>query len=193
VQRRAAPPRTRLAVALQLDRASVAHGLGRLLVLAAVGAVDDDELRPTAVDARHVGRLEWQHHQCCPVATAVATPRRSPEAANALREPNREARPSGFEPETLFRRRPLYQLAIPVLIGNHLHSGSFRGDTSGHEEPRGDTVCSHLVPTRVPTDARLGGARRGLPQPGPPGRSKCGPGLPASTLLSWHRRVAGSM
>jgi hypothetical protein len=67
-------------------------------VLAAVGALDHDELRPTPVDARHVGRLESQHHQCCPVATAA--PGRSPEAANALRKPNRKARPSGFEPKT---------------------------------------------------------------------------------------------
>ena len=28
----------------------------------------------------HVGRLEWQHHHCCPVATAVATCWRSPVA-----------------------------------------------------------------------------------------------------------------
>jgi hypothetical protein len=89
VQGRAAPPRTRLAVALQLDHASVGHRVGRLLALAAVDAVHHDQLRPTPVDARYGGRLEWQHHQCCPVATAVATSGRSPTAKNPLPERNR--------------------------------------------------------------------------------------------------------
>jgi hypothetical protein len=34
------------------------------------------------------------------------------------------------------------------------------GDTSGHREPRGDTICSQLVPTPVPTEAWVGAAER---------------------------------
>src|SRR5688500_1831357 len=77
-QGRAAAQTTRRRVALQLDRASVDHGVGRLLALATAGPVDHDELRPTPLAPRYVGRREWQHQQRCSVATAVATPGRSP-------------------------------------------------------------------------------------------------------------------
>ncbi|MCW2999183.1 MAG: hypothetical protein JWN65_2732 [Solirubrobacterales bacterium] len=58
--RRAATLRSRRAVALQLDRSSFADGVGVLLVLAAVGGINHDELRPTPVDARNLGPLEGQ-------------------------------------------------------------------------------------------------------------------------------------
>jgi hypothetical protein len=82
VQGGAAPPRTDLAVALQRERASGGHRVGRLRALPDVDAKDHDELRPTPIDPRYVGRLQWQHHQCWPVATAVATRGRSSTAKN---------------------------------------------------------------------------------------------------------------
>jgi hypothetical protein len=100
VQRRAASQRTSLAGALQLERARLRGGLHRPLALAAAGALDDDELRTTPVDAREFGRLEWQHHQCCLVATCVSTSGRSPEAGNPSSTGISATRPRGFEPLT---------------------------------------------------------------------------------------------
>jgi hypothetical protein len=100
MQRRPAPLRPRLGVAGELDGPRLGERRSRLLALPAVGAVDHDVLRPTPVDARHVGRLEWQHHQCCPVATGVATSERSPGTENPLPTGIQKARPRGFEPLT---------------------------------------------------------------------------------------------
>src|SRR5919106_4574961 len=51
-------------------------------------------------------------------------------------------------------------------MGNTLHSEPFQGDTSGHREPRADTICSHLVPTAVPTRGPIGRPRALWGRPG---------------------------
>jgi hypothetical protein len=48
---------------------------------------------------------------------------------------------------------PLFSSGIPCIAEDS------RRDTSGHREPRWDPICSHLVPTFVPTEARIGPAR----------------------------------
>ena len=77
----------------------------RLLALTAVDAVDHDELGTATVDTRHLGRLEWQHHHCCPVATAVATLAFA-EAANPLQQRNSRSAPERIRTSDLrFRSR----------------------------------------------------------------------------------------
>ena len=73
--------------------------VSRLLALATLGAVDHHEPRTTPVDPRHLGRLQWQHHQCCPVAPVLPPlgVRRRPEIPYTK---GFVTRPRGFEPLT---------------------------------------------------------------------------------------------
>jgi len=77
-----------------------------------------------------------------------------PHVASRSRKPRRSGAFLVSAPERIrtsdlrFRRRSLYLAAIPVPTPNRLHSGISRGDTSGHERPREDAICSHLVPTQ---------------------------------------------
>ena len=81
-------------------RARVSQRVGVLLALPTPDAINHHVLRTTPVDARRISALEGQLAHCCPVAPAVATSERSPEAANPLHKRNLEARPRGFEPLT---------------------------------------------------------------------------------------------
>ena len=84
MQRRAAAQRSRLAVALQLDRPSLGQRADVLLALTTLDAVDHHVLQTTPVNARRIGPLEGQLAHRSPVAPGVATQRRSPPAGNPL-------------------------------------------------------------------------------------------------------------
>ena len=78
----------------------------------------------------------------------------------------RLARPRGFEPLTFgsVGGRPTCA-RTPVPTANCLQRQHFCRDTSGHERPREDAICSHLVPTCVPTQTCSRGRRRGRDPP----------------------------
>jgi hypothetical protein len=65
VQRRAAPVRAGLSVALQLERARLAERRCGLLALATADAVHHNELRAAPVDARELRAHEGQRGHCC--------------------------------------------------------------------------------------------------------------------------------
>jgi hypothetical protein len=117
----------------------------------------------------------------------------SPRANERLRLLVSSVRPRGFEPLTFgFLGGASTCPVTPVPTRNCLHRRISRSDTSGHERPWDDAIGSHLVPTRVPTDARRGRPERGSSARPGGDRLATADGHSAGTLSSWQLRVARS-
>ena len=167
VQRRAAPPRTRLAVALQLDRPSARHRLSRLLALAAVDAIDHHELRPTPVAARYAGRLSGN------TISVALLPRRCHLSAFARGRNSLRDRDSPYAPERIrtsdlrFRRPTLYPAELRAQgNGQSSHRAPPRSpaERAGFE-PAMELSAPYSLSRRVPSATRPPLRGRAFPDP----------------------------